>query len=58
MACKTLTSEQGFHRALVIVRGGVAEVYADSGVDVHMLDYDNEPEGEIPLDFIDLISAQ
>lgn len=43
-------------RALVIVRGGVAEVYADPTVNVHLVDYDNEPDEEIPADYIDLIS--
>lgn len=52
----TQTDKQ--RRALVIVRGGVAEVLADDSVDIFLLDYDNDPEGRIPVRFLDLVSGQ
>lgn len=52
---KSSVSEQGVPRVLVIVRGGVAEVFADPNVAVYMLDYDNEPEGSVPFDCVDLV---
>lgn len=45
-------------RVLVIVRGGVAEVCADESVDVVVVDYDNEPVGQIPVTHVDLINQQ
>lgn len=43
-------------RVLVIVRGGVAEVYADPETDVCLVDYDNEPDAEIPKEYRHLLS--
>ena len=45
---------QNNNRVLVLVRGGVAEVFADNAVQVFLLDYDNEPDRSIPDGFIDL----
>lgn len=45
---------QNNNRVLVLVRGGVAEVFADDSVQVFLLDYDNEPDKSIPDKFIDL----
>ena len=47
-------------RVLVLVRGGVADVYADEGVEVCLIDYDNEgespePDTTIPADFASLL---
>lgn len=44
------------NRVLVLVRGGVAEVFADESVQVFLLDYDNEPDRSIPNKFIDLLT--
>jgi len=41
-------------RVLVTVCGGVAEVSADEGVEVCMIDYDNEPDAVTPLAFVHL----
>lgn len=38
-------------RVLVEVSGGVASVSADNGVRVHLVDYDNKPDAEIPAEF-------
>jgi hypothetical protein len=42
-------------KVLVIVRGGVAEVYAEEGVDFLVVDRDNDPHGEIPGEYAWLI---
>lgn len=44
-------------RVLVIVRGGVAEVYAEPGTDVCLVDYDNEPDAQIPKEYRRLLSG-
>ncbi|MBA2410488.1 MAG: hypothetical protein H0V62_12260 [Gammaproteobacteria bacterium] len=44
-------------KVLVIVRGDVAEVYAEPGTDVCLVDYDNEPEAEIPKEYRHLLSG-
>jgi len=46
------------NRVLVLVRGGVAEVFADDSSQIFMLDYDNEPDGSIPDRFIDLLALR
>ncbi|MCR4280970.1 MAG: hypothetical protein NUV88_01410 [Candidatus Kaiserbacteria bacterium] len=46
------------NRVLVLVRGGVAEIFSDDSSQVFMLDYDNEPNGSIPDRFIDLLSLR
>jgi hypothetical protein len=45
-------------RVVIIVRGGVAEYLKDEGVDVCLVDYDNEPDGELPAKYQDLLSAE
>jgi hypothetical protein len=42
-------------RVLVQVRGGVADVTADDGVLIEVVDYDNEPDAEIADDFAYLV---
>ncbi len=42
-------------KVLVIVRGGVAEVYAEEGVDVLVVDRDIDPRKEIPVEYAWLI---
>lgn len=44
------------NRVLVLVRGGVAEVFADDLAQVFLVDYDNEPDKSIPDRFVDLLS--
>ncbi|WP_353163491.1 hypothetical protein [Salinisphaera shabanensis] len=44
-------------RVLVVVSGGVAYCLADGGVDVALIDYDNEPDAAIEPRFADLLSA-
>lgn len=44
------------NRVLILVRGGVAEAFADESVQVFLLDYDNEPDRSIPDKFIDLLT--
>lgn len=46
------------NRVLILVRGGVAEVFSDDSSQVFLLDYDNEPEGSIPDRFIDLLTLR
>lgn len=41
-------------RVLIQVYGGVADYICDEGVDVELIDYDNEPDAEIPERFRDL----
>jgi hypothetical protein len=41
-------------RVLVTVRGGVVDLTADRGVQVVVLDYDENPEALAPNDFSDL----
>ena len=42
-------------RVLITVRGGVAEYAADRDVNVCLVDWDNEPNKEVPSDFADLM---
>lgn len=42
-------------RVLILVRGGVAEFVADPGVDVFVVDYDNDPDAILPSNCNDLI---
>ncbi len=41
-------------RVLITVRGGVADYLTDGNVKVALIDYDNEPNAEIPEEFSDL----
>jgi len=41
-------------RVLVTMCGGVAEVFADEGVEVCVIDYDNDPDAVTPLAFAHL----
>ncbi len=41
----------GTKRVLVEVRGGVAYIAADPGIEVCLVDYDNDPDAEIPEEF-------
>jgi hypothetical protein len=41
-------------RVLITVKGGVADYVTDGNVNVALIDYDNEPDGEIPEGFNDL----
>jgi hypothetical protein len=45
------------NRVLVLVRGGVAEVFADASVQVFLLDYDNEPDKSIPDGYVHLLTS-
>lgn len=45
-------------KVLVIVRGGVPEIVADKEVDVLLLDYDNDPEGVIPEEYLRLLKQE
>ena len=42
-------------RVVIIVRGGVAEYCNDEGVDVLLMDYDNQPDAVVPAQFQDLL---
>ena len=45
-------------RVLVTVKGGVATVYAIPGTaDVLVVDYDNEPDAEVPHRFQEIMLA-
>ena len=44
-------------RVVIIVRGGVAEYFKDEGVDVCLVDYDNQPDFQLPEKYQDLLSA-
>lgn len=44
-------------RVVIIVRGGVAEYLKDEGVDVILVDYDNQPDFELPTKYQDLLSV-
>lgn len=46
------------NRVLILIRGGVAEVFADDSSQVFLLDYDNEPDGSVPDRFIDLLTSR
>ena len=46
------------NRVLILIRGGVAEVFADDSSQVFLLDYDNEPDGSVPDRFIDLLTLR
>ena len=46
-----------FNRVLVEVSGGMAQVSADPGIRVLIVDYDNEPEAEVPAEFLGLADA-
>jgi hypothetical protein len=39
-------------KVLVEVRGGCVEYSSSGNVDVHVIDYDNEPDAEIPEEFM------
>ncbi len=43
------------HRVLIIVSGGVAEYAADDNVAICLIDFDNEPNKEVPACFTDLM---
>ena len=43
-------------RVLITVRGGVADYVTDGNVKVALIDYDNDPDAEIPGEFSDLDS--
>jgi hypothetical protein len=45
-------------RVLVVVERGQASVYADPGVDVHLIDKDEEIKAAIPAKFADLTESQ
>ena len=45
-------------KVLIIVRGGVADYSADDGVLVELIDYDNDPDAEIPEDFKHLAQGE
>ena len=39
------------NRVLIEVRGGVARLQHDDEVNVYLVDYDDEPDAEVPNDF-------
>lgn len=41
----------GKGRVLIVIRGGIAEYSTDLGIQVCLVDLDNEPEAEIPAAF-------
>ena len=43
-----------FQRALIQVSGGVAYVTVDPGVKYVVVDYDNDPDTVVPVEFADL----
>lgn len=45
-------------RALIFVRGGVAEVLHDADIDVVVIDYDNEAQASIPETHTDLLPRE